>query len=349
MCWDFKKYCFVLSFILTFSAIAAETDQWTTEAYNTLSKTGEDCNNPNYNKRIKNIIIFQAGGWSGLLTEDDANTKKPTWPLRGGKKAYIVKNEKVYLEQLEEVRNLSGNLAIAVLLMPDEEAKASGYGAYFNGEWKSPKQLYAHVKRAAWMKGVMTCPHISINNYGTPADGNTMMNKFKAYIDWFRTTVDNATLKNKYGKPIVLTEGLPENTNCTKEQKYAIQDYMNAQKDLVFLDNLAFEKDAARAAANVYRCAATCTADGQDYLVPIWGSKYRWHYINRYGYFKDKLGYIPAETQDKWLNIKPAMGCPWPVVISQWNEYAEYLVFEPSLMDRHDLYNNLKAKFALQP
>ncbi len=33
---------------------------------------------PSYQRSIKNILIFQAGGWSGLPVEAD---KSPTWPL----------------------------------------------------------------------------------------------------------------------------------------------------------------------------------------------------------------------------------------------------------------------------
>ncbi|TFW09508.1 hypothetical protein E4K72_05545 [Oxalobacteraceae bacterium OM1] len=337
-------------------------------------------------------MIFQAGGWSGLPAAESNGTADPTWALNWGKNGYLLKSSSVYLTQMGQIQGLSKTTAIAVLLMPAVEANASGYGACWGGAWvsgstcsggsgwKTPDQMFADVKWAAWMKGIQVAPLVSINNYERLSDANrgqAVLTKLQDMVSWLRTMTDATTLKTVEGKIVVLTEGLPGNTGMSDAQKQAVLSWMGAQTDILWIDNLAAMDNAPANMLqypNIYRSAASgvpypppspltsdydaqgnwCPSFGvQDSLKSSYGSRYRWHFSDRYGKREAEMSnanYKACEAvRLRFLNITPYEAARYPVVISQWNEYGEFLNFEPSLFDGYNEYNYLNWRLSQQP
>lgn len=365
---------------------------YSTVMTNALTTTGEGTANPAYGKQIKNIMIFQAGGWSGLPAQETNSTKDPTWPLNWGKNGYLLKSSNVYLTQMGQIQGLNQNTAIAVLLMPSVEANASGYGACWGGTWvsgstcsggagwKTPDQMFGDVKWAAWMKGIQVAPFVSINNYerlSDPNRGQYVLSKLQSMVNWLRTTTDATTLKSTEGKIVILTEGLPGNTSLSDAQRQAILSWMGAQTDILWIDNLAAMDNAPAQLMqypNIYRSAAVspsypppnpltsdydaqgnwCPVNGvQDVLKTAYGSRYRWHFSDRVGTRESEMANpnykVCENVRLRWLNITPNEPSRYPVVVSQWNEYAEFLTFEPSLLDNYTEYNYLNWRLSQQP
>ena len=308
-----------------------------TTCYNVAQIKGNGQSNAQwYNQVQKNFMIFQMGGWSGL-TYDQVH--EPTWPLHWGQSGYFNRNNDVYQWQMAEVAAVNYNMAPIFLIMPDEEAAACGYGCYFDGVWKNPRQLYPNAAWAAWYNGLMWGPFFSINLIDDPGHGERVLGRLQTLTNWWRANPSLMQLRNTDGKLIICTEGLPQNLNMTVEQRHALQDWMTAQTDIVWIDNLAFvQEEVARAGSNVCRSAATNDPYGgiQDWLKNIWGDKYRWHYLHRYGEKISQIVWTDPTVGNKWLNISPPMSCPWPVLFSQWNEYGESLTFEPTELDQYD-------------
>lgn len=343
---------------------------------NDLVTTGEGSANPSYGTQIKNILIFQAAGWSGLPALQDSQQNDPSWPLAqanllGGRVGYLSKSKLGYLSQMSRIKELSGTTAIAQLIMPDLEANASGYGTCFNGQWisatacanggvwKKPKSLFDDVRWAAWMKGIKVAPLFSVNVYdesGNTDRANIAVERLKSLVNWYTNTyTDAVTLRTTQGKIVILTEGLPENTNLGNDSgaQKKLLDYMNSRKDILWIDNLAVASPTA-AGGNVYRSAATFDITGsiQDHLKATWGNRYLWHFQTRFGTRRqqmyDPLHKIPLAVREKWLNLNPYNATAYPVIISQWNEYAEFLTFEPDEWEGYAEYNYLRWMLSLQ-
>ena len=208
---------------------------------NVLTATGEGNPNPAYGTRVKNILIFQAGGWSGLPAAQDCYRQgtpgcalNPAWPLAsngfpGGRVGYLSKSKGSLLNQMAQIKSMSPSTAIAVLIMPDEEAAASGYGGCFQatwlsattcssaGAWTTPKAMFATVAWAAWMKGIQVAPLISINVYDhlkgsvsfpdgdDPNRAAVAVARLKSYVDWYMSTVNLTTLKSTDGRVVLVT------------------------------------------------------------------------------------------------------------------------------------------------
>jgi len=357
-------------FLLFFLGAFMQLPALALDMNNALYKTGEGNSNPSYQRSIKNILIFQAGGWSGLPVEAD---KSPTWPLAppavyGGRTGYLSKTNSFYLEQMGLIKSLNKDTAIAVLVMPDEEARASGYGTCFNGiwsggtgcsaggAWTTPKSSLAAVKWAAWMKGIEVAPLISINLYDSPNGSSRaalVLQRLKDFVDWYMTTIDKTTLKTTSGKVVVLTEGLPENTDLQNEAaaKAALASYMNSRTDILWIDNLLLQDgNPESVGSNVYRSAATSDPTGsvQDSLNSIWGGRYLWTFLDRWGSSTARATNIPEAVRCRWLNLSSRNPKKYPVIISQWNEYAESHVFEPNEHDGYDEYRYLQRRLAQQ-
>jgi hypothetical protein len=354
-----RPYFFVL--ILLFSTHVFSVDfrstTYTSEMRNVLSTTGEGNGNNAYGQRINNILIFQAGGWSGLAMGTPGIDS--TWPLHWGKQGYLEKNNNTLLWQMHEIKNLN-KTAIAVLFMPPSEAASSGYGACWDGrwvtdricnggKWSNPQELFANVKWAAWMKGIQVAPLISINNNDKKTDVKI---KLTSFVDWYMSTVDNTTLKTVDGKVVILTEGLPGNTKLSDQQKADILSYMGSKTNIFWIDNLVADQPSATP-GNIYRSAATTDTTGsvQDALKSVWGKRYLWHFVDRSGKKASDLAAntIPESVRLKWLNIMPHGQNSYPVVISQWNEYSEYLTFEPNMHDGYNEYYYLRWRLGQQP
>lgn len=357
---------------------------------NVLSTTGEGNPNPAYGTRVKNILIFQTAGWSGLPAAQDCYlqgtpgcSNNPTWPAAsnpypGGRVGYLSKSNGSLLNQMAEIKTMSPSTAIAVLIMPDEEAAASGYGACFQsnwtsatncsaaGTWATPKSMFATVAWAAWMKGIQVAPLISINVYDhlkgavnfpdadDPNRAAVAVARLQSYVDWYMSTVNATTLKSADGRVVILTEGLPIYTNLSNDltQQNAVISYMKSRTDILWIDNFTMMSAAqAGGAANIYRSAATEDTSGgvQDSLKSSWGSKYLWHFLDRFGANTANTTAIPEDIRLKWLNISPTDPQNYPIVISQWNEYAESLTFEPDELNGKAEYNYLQWRLSQQP
>jgi hypothetical protein len=353
-----------------------------------LASTGEGQANPNYGQRIKNIMIFQADGWEGLLSTwnpSDLTNANPTWPLHFGKKGYLSKDSAVLTWQMHEITALGGTTAVAQLILPDSEANASGKGACWGGDyvgrdannqracsngatWRFPKAFMAEVKYAAWMKGVQVAPLFSINNYEWPAEQRAAhaadaVQKLKDLVAWYRQSFpgDAVTLMTTSGKRVILTEGLPENTGLSTNAtaRADLCNYMASQTDIFWIDNLLnadTNPNTACPATNVYRSAAAPDAN-QQVLRSAWGSRYLYTYAKR-GVLKRTSQAMrreletPMAIQRKWLNVDASSDGtrqPYPVVISQWNEYAEFLMFEPNELEDYDAFTGLQGLLQQQP
>ncbi|KAF1006866.1 MAG: hypothetical protein GAK28_02185 [Luteibacter sp.] len=357
---------------------------------NMLNSTGEGTSNPSYGRLIKNIMIFQAGGWSGLATSPACLQQvtptcgsNPSWPQAGagnpgGRVGYLSKSNDVFLNQMAQIKAMNQDTAIAVLIMPDEEAAASGYGACYGsfwtndqscsagGTWSTPRAMFANVAWAAWMKGIQVAPLISINVYDhikgsaafptndDPNRASVAVARLKQYVDWYMSTVNATSLHASDGRVVILTEGLPSNTNLPADnaQASAIIAYMKSRTDILWIDNFSgMSAGQANSASNIYRSASTedTTGSVQDGLKASWKSHYLWHFIDRWGSNAAYTTGIPEPLRLKWLNISPAASNNYPVIISQWNEYAESLTFEPDQNGGTAEYAYLQWRLGQQP
>lgn len=357
---------------------------------NVLNVTGEGAANPSYGRLVKNILIFQAGGWSGLATSPECLQQvtptcgtNPSWPQPGGgnpggRVGYLSKSYDSLLNQMAQIKAMNQDTAIAVLIMPDEEANASGYGACFQGlwvsgqscsggnGWTSPRNMFATVAWAAWMKGIQVAPLLSINVYDhikgsaafpTADDPNraaVAVARLEQYVDWYMSTVNATTLHSSDGRVVILTEGLPPNTNLPTDsaQVNAVVAYMKSRTDILWIDNFSSMSAAqAGGASNIYRSASTedVTGSVQDGLKAAWGSHYLWHFLDRWGGNVAYTTGIPEPIRLKWLNISPAASNNYPVVISQWNEFGESLTFEPDQNGGTAEYAYLQWRLGQQP
>lgn len=177
---------------------------WSTpvlKMHNNLYAKGDGSPNPAFGKRVKNILIFQASGWSGLPQEAVLNSQlvDPEWPL-GGPTAYLSKSKDSLMQQIELISQLGTSTSVAVLLMTDADSRASGFGACWNGtwiggqncqngHWAYPRELFREVKYAAWIKGLNVVPYFSITNYefyDMPAGtrGDLVLPKLKEFLSW---------------------------------------------------------------------------------------------------------------------------------------------------------------------
>jgi hypothetical protein len=385
----FRQFtCLALLLLALLLALApvgeAAITPYSSDMRNALTTTGEGSANPAYGNRIRNLMIFQVGGWSGLPPAEvpggPPGTVDPTWPLHWGVGGYLNKSGDVYLWQMHEVAALNRYTAVAFLMMPDEEETASGYGANYPGlGWQRTKGLFPYAKWAAWMKGIMVAPVISINCYdrlNDPNRGAYVLGKLQAFTNWYRTTNNAVMLKTVQGKIVICTEGLPQNTNLSATQREAILNWMGQQTDILWIDNLAFRDDNPNSILNrpnIYRSAAIAPPypppspltsdygpDGtwnpavspQDSLKSVYGTRYLWHFCDRFAKREAEswqANYKVGETTRlKWLNISPNEPNRYPVIISQWNEYAEFLIWEPNELEGYGGFNYLQWRLSQQ-
>lgn len=333
--------------------IGIYTTSQAVDMFNTLSYTGEGVLNTAYNKQIKNIMIFHAGGWTYWHETEGGDS---TWSEHWGKgprrwnspndKGYLIKDNDVYRWQMYELKVISEHTAVAVLLMPDSEA-GWGYGAYWksNGQWKRPKELYASVRWAAWMKGVVVAPMISINDYDNAGPG-AVLGKIIKLTEFVKQYNGLTSLKTPDGKLVVMIEGLPWRLNLSPDQIQEINNYMASEAGIFWINNIT---DDCYIAPNIYRSAASSTPGVQDFYKENCNGRYLWHYANRYGRSFDEIKYFPMEDQLKWLNISPHDPDMYPVIISQWNEYSEFLIWEPNEFDGYNEFWYLKWRLSQQP
>lgn len=337
---------------------------------NGLSLRGDGSANPAFGAQTKNLILFQASGWAGL----PAGEMDSAWPLHFGKAGYMVKSHDVLMQQTYEIRELGLNNAMAVLLMPDEESDGSGFGACWNSAWspsssprpcvsqdawRRPMAVFPEVMWAAWMNGLQVTPMFSINNYGaldSQSDiGALVLPKLKKMLDWYRSQIVGSAvaLRTEDGRLVILTEGLPECTRLSELQRAELLAFMNAQSDVLWIDNLAnSDANPSAASANILRTAAASMA-AQDWVHSLWGDRYRFAYGPRWAKSKADAvlpeNNMPQAEREKALGINPPNSNLYPVIVHQWNEYAEFLVIEPNDWNGNNEYDYTKWMFSRQP
>ncbi len=345
----------LFSLLIVLFIISIYSTSFAVDMFNTLAYTGKGVPNTAYNKQIKNIMIFHAGGWKYWYEIEDGDS---TWSEHWGKgpstydcepgknKGYMYRDNDVYRWQMYDLKVVNENTAVAVLLMPDSEA-GLGYGAKWisNCEWKRPKALYGNVMWAAWMNGVVVAPMISINDFDNAGPG-AVLGKVIEMTEFVKQYNSLTSLKTPDGKLVVMIEGLPWRLNLSPEQIQAINDYMASQTDIFWINNIT---DDCFIASNVYRSAASSAPGVQDFYKENCNGRYLWHYANRYGRSFDEIKYFLMEDQLKWLNISPHDPEMYPVIISQWNEYSEFLIWEPNEFDGYREFWYLKWRLSQQP
>lgn len=334
---------------------------------NTLSSKGDGAKNPAYNSQVKNILVFQPGGWEGLTT---SKTHDPEYPLNGGKAAYLSRSNNSLLNQMQQIAGLGTTTGIAVLLMNDGDSNAAGFGTCWNGQWisgrqcrggtwKTPMHVYSDIKWAAWMKGMQVAPYISLMNYEFPqgSRGDQILKKLETMLTQLRPTFDGTSLRADDRRYIVLVDSLPEWAGMTDNDKNSVIRYMSTQKDILWINNLIVEKMRPDfySSGNIITSTATSDPSGtiQDNIKQLWGSQFLWWFTAKIGSTfseaSNPANNIPENIRRKWLNISPHDPARYPVIISQWNEYAEYLIFEPSTKSGTRNYDYLKWMLSQQP
>src|ERR1700722_8995477 len=145
--------------------------------------------------RIKDIVIYQTGGWSGILQDIAAHNRQ--WPQKGGISAYLSRGNDILAYQMKLIHELGSHVAIGVLLMTDSDAEKSGYGTCWNGIWKGrpnscdsgvflrPFAMYDNVRLAARMADVQYAPVFSLMNYDG-VRGAAVLDKLKRGFGWWR-------------------------------------------------------------------------------------------------------------------------------------------------------------------
>ncbi|OMH25575.1 hypothetical protein [Motiliproteus sp. MSK22-1] len=310
------------------------------------------------NNALKNPLSSDLGQPSSWLQGDRVpNSADPD------QKGYVFRDKETYLKQMDLIKGLdvdvwgnrNGSTAIAVFLVPDNEANF-GYGAYWkpSGQFRRPLSLFSEVKWAAWKKGIQVAPFISLNRFDlideTPKEIDTILPDLKAIVDSIKASADAVSLRTEDGRLIVLIEGLPGRTHLHDEgnegYRDAIINYMKSETGVLWIDNLTNVCDSNT--ANIYRSAATHDPiqEGEKNSCP---GRYLWHYTHRNGKNRNDLSTVPMYLQERWLNITPHDPEMYPVIISQWNEYSEWKMFEPNSFDGDSEYQYLRWRFHQQP
>lgn len=370
------------SCILCFSIQSSEALAASSFIINTLSTTGEGKINQSHGKQTKAFMIFQPAGWVGYAYPPHKETSYPynfrhafTWPKDGGVNSFINRSSAIYLKQMEQIKSLSPNIAVAALIMPDVEG---GMVTCFNGQMSqrvavcnsgqlmTTKQLIPHVKHAAWMKGLQVAPFFSITNLDPIPAGKTKgqytLEKLKHLTEWWMGQLDGTAVKTSEGKVVILTESINSGLELGSAEQAAVINYMNSRSDILWVDNLAnADQNPAIAANNVLRSGANSDIASQEWLKSIWGDRYRYHHINKIADCRlyvnsctrspahGEVKYSSEEDRLKTLNIIPHHAGSYPIVISQWNEYSEWLVYEPSEYNGLNEYYYLQWRLSQQP
>lgn len=355
-------------------ALIALVGGWATSAMavpwvdvqNALTFKGDGTPNPNFKQQIKSIMIFQVGGWSGLPVSP---LQKPNWPLHWGRAGYLSRDMNTYLWQTYEISQLSQSMALAPLLMPDEEASASGYGVCWGGsweessmsckggKWRTPMAQLPEIAYAAWVRGVQVVPFFSINNYdclSLPSRGDHVLDKLKKMVETIKAKPGAIYARTSSGQLVIMLEGLPENTQLSATNKKDLLNYMASETGIFWIDNLVGMDDSPKSVPPNFIRSAAANPDVQANLKSIWNGKYLWHFSATQGGHSVQAWSDPTVnfSEDKrlmMLNISPNYPENYPVIISQWNEYAEWLIWEPNLLSGYDQFNYLRWRLSQQP
>lgn len=331
-----------------------------------LAQTRNTAPEPAPTARIKDIIIYQLGGWAGMAgIHKTLPNGDYEWPAYGGQSAYRSRSPDILGHQMSLIAALGRDVAIGVLLMTDSDSAKSGYGTCWNGSWSGgpcdsgnlsyPLDMYDKVRAAARAAGVRYAPDFSVMNFDG-VRGRAVLPKLKQLIDWWRARLPDAfAARAPDGRYYAIVDSLPSRDNFSAADKEELIAYMKSQNDIEWIDNMV-DDDAnpSSYSANVYRSAANPNAQAQSALASHEHSHYLWWFVaNRVArtYHDAQLApnKVPEVMRLKLLNIRPNDPAKYPVIISQWNEYAEYLFFEPSTKSGTSRYDHLKRLLSEQP
>jgi hypothetical protein len=337
---------------------------------NTLRLRSDGQFNKSFGNMIKNIMIFQVAGWAGNLKNENSNEflTRLDPPKFGGDRAYLSKNEITFDRQAEMLSEMSPFLAAGVLIMDDGDSSSSGYGACWNGTWvretegankqricdggtySLPRDLYLHFKKSARKKGLMVAPNFSIMNWEKPNryDGARFLPKLKSLLDWVRPTLDEGNLKTNDGKWVVILDSLPSTANINDTQRRQIHQYMKDQTDIFWIDNAVSVMSGNILNANNIFGSTWGSLRTQERVNDIWNGDF----LNWYSrYNENPRSYEnsfnpsvqrPEDDRLEMLNVLRYDQDKYPIVISQFNEFAEQLYFEPSKRAGMSHYNRMK-------
>ena len=321
--------------------------------------------------RIKDIVIYQPGGWAGMAgphqTLRDADYE---WPAYGGMSAYRSRSPDILAHQMSLIAGLGPQVAIGVLLMTDSDSAKSGYGTCWNGSWSAnspggngcdsgtltyPLAMYDHVRTAARAAGVRYAPDFSLMNYDG-VRGSAVLPKLKQVIDWWRTRLpDPFAARAPDGRYYLIVDSLPPLDKFSDADKKALIAYMKSRSDIDWIDNMVLDdSDPSSYSGNVYRSGANPDYRLQSWLASREHSHYLWWFaanrvVRSYRDAQLTANKVPEAGQLMLLNIRPHDARKYPVMISQWNEYGEYLFFEPSTRSGTKNYDYLKRMISEQP
>lgn len=315
--------------------------------------------------QVKNLITFQVGGWGGITT--DLPGADLEWPAYGGMSAYRARSQDILAHQAELIAGLSSTVAVAVLLMTDSDSAASGYGACWNGSWsggpgcdsgtlRRPFAMYDELREAARAQGVRYAPSFSMMNYDG-VRGSQVLPKLQAAIAWWRQRLpDPFTARAPSGRAYVVLDSLPSQLGLSAAETNAALAWMHAQTDIEWIDNMfnaSTPPGNTHYTGNVFHSTWGDEAT-KDYLNSLEGDHFLWWFqanwvVRTFAEFHLAANKVPEATRLKWLNISPHTPTKYPVNISQWNEYAEYLIFEPSTRSGTANYDYLRWRLSQQP
>jgi hypothetical protein len=321
--------------------------------------------------RIKDIMIYQPGGWAGAAGPHKGRSDADyEWPAYGGMSAYRSRSPDILAHQMSLIAGLGNQVAIGVLLMTDSDSAKSGYGTCWNGSWSAnspggngcdsgtltyPFAMYDNVRTGARGAGVRYAPDFSLMNYDG-VRGSAVLPKLKQVIDWWRPRLpDPFAARAPDGRYYVIVDSLPPLDKFSDADKKALIAYMKSQSDIDWIDNMV-DDDAhpSSYSGNVYRSAATPDAEVQSFIASREDSHYLWWFaanrvVRTYRDAQFAANQVPDTVRLKLLNIRPHEAKKYPVMISQWNEYGEYLFFEPSTRSGTKNYDYLKRILSEQP
>ena len=278
---------------------------------------------------------------------------------------------------MDLIKALNPSVAVSILVMDDSDSAASGYGTCWNGNWNGlpagqglscgagqflgPKEMYPQIINAAWQRGIPFAPEFSVMDYSSAGHPEVILPKLVEFVNWARPTFGGASLMTTDGRYVVTIDGLDaiSGLNSRPDLEAAIYAYMNSQSDILWINNLVTSGPNPQILTNgnVYRAgpswSSTIGNSAEAGLASQWGSLFLPWFIADYAKdftdYNNPVNQVPQALREQWMNITPNNPSNYPVFISQWNEYGEFLIWEPSTVLGMANYNYLQWMMSMQP
>lgn len=338
---------------------------------NRIPALADGKHNPGFNNTIQNLLIFQIGGWSGLNIGTPG--WEPIWPSCGGKKAYLSRNRRSIARQFTLVKKLNLNTAAAILMMPPEENIASGYKTCWNGvtesayscnggEFKHPHELYPEALKIAEEVGLTILPHISLMGWGSLENNPTQVLASLTFMTE-KLIKDSATskaaLRDQQGRLVIILEGFAASKILTSSLDPAVKEkfkrdalaYLGSKSNVLWMDILLDDPlNPNSFPANVHHWSFG-DIDQMRFRRNMYGNSFSYH--ASLGPVARNLEQFKA-TQFSRSQLMETFGILpqsniFPVIVSQFNEYAEYFIAEPSDKLGQSQFDLLRSILSQQP